>query len=151
MEEEIRCAVRRTKRGYLLFWLLPLVCVIAGECDGEAWTGAYAGDVRITYVAECMTILLTALCVPVSLKLFAWVLVKKIDAVSIQQALRLYLRWSGVRLCLLALPVLAGVVTYYLVWSTQGLLCACIGLTASLFCLPGEGRLRRELHIEREE
>ena len=35
--------------------------------------------------------------------------------------------------------------------STTGLLCALIALTASLFCLPGEERLRRELHIEREE
>ena len=28
---------------------------------------------------------------------------------------------------------------------------ALIGLTASLFCLPGEGRLRKELHINKEE
>ena len=35
--------------------------------------------------------------------------------------------------------------------SSTGALCALIGLTASLFCLPGEGRLRKELHINQEE
>lgn len=46
---------------------------------------------------------------------------------------------------------MAGFLTYYGMLSTTGLLCALIALTASLFCLPGEERLRRELHIEREE
>ena len=56
----------------------------------------------------------------------------------------------GIRLVLLLLPLLAGFLTYYVMLSTTGLLCALIALTASLFCLPGEERLRRELHIERE-
>ena len=51
---------------------------------------------------------------------------------------------------LLALPVIAGFLTYYAMLSTTGLLCGLIALTASLFCLPGEERLRRELHIERD-
>ena len=51
----------------------------------------------------------------------------------------------------LALPLMAGFLTYYGMLSTTGLLCALIALTASLYCLPGEERLRRELHIEREE
>lgn len=41
--------------------------------------------------------------------------------------------------------------TYYIMLSSTGALCALIGLTASLFCLPGEGRLRKELHINKEE
>ena len=55
------------------------------------------------------------------------------------------------RLALLAIPVLAGFFTYYVMLSSTGVLCALIGLTASLFCLPGEGRLRKELHIDKEE
>ena len=56
----------------------------------------------------------------------------------------------GVRLALLAMPVLAGFLTYYMMLSNKGVLCALIALTASLFCLPGENRLRKELHIEKE-
>ena len=122
----------------------------AGETGGE-WVGMYAGDVRAIYMAETITILLAASCVPVSLKLFSWVLIRKIDVVTLPEALRLYALWSGVRLALLAIPVLAGFFTYYIVLSSTGVLCALIGLTASLFCLPGEGRLRKELHINKEE
>lgn len=77
-------------------------------------------------------------------------LYRRIDRVGIAYALQLYVFWSGMRLVLLALPLLAGFLTYYGMLSTTGLLCALIALTASLFCLPGEERLRRELHIERE-
>ena len=54
------------------------------------------------------------------------------------------------RLALLAVPVLAGFLTYYMMLSNKGVLCALIALTASLFCLPGENRLRKELHIDKE-
>ena len=123
---------------------------ILGETGG-GWVGMYAGDVRVTYMAETVTILLAASCVPIALKLFSWVLIRKIDVVTLPEALRLYALWSGVRLALLAIPVLAGFFTYYIMLSSTGALCALIGLTASLFCLPGEGRLRKELHINKEE
>ena len=51
---------------------------------------------------------------------------------------------------MLSLPVWVGLAVYYLTLSNKGLLCAFIALTASLFCLPGEGRLRK-LHINKEE
>ena len=138
MEEKIKRVVSRTKMMFVYFWLLPVFLVAFGETGGE-WVGAYAGDVRAAYFAETVTILLTAVLVPVSLKLFSWMLTKKIDVVAITDALRL-----------LAMPVLAGFLTYYMMLSNKGVLCALIALTASLFCLPGENRLRKELHIEKE-
>ena len=149
MEEKIKRAASRVKMSFVYFWLLPVFLVIFGETGG-AWVGLYAGDVRAAYFAETVTILLTAVLVPVSLKLFSWMLTKKIDVVAITDALRLYALWSGVRLALLAMPVLAGFLTYYMMLSNKGVLCALIALTASLFCLPGENRLRKELHIEKE-
>lgn len=149
MEEKIKRVASRTKMMFICFWVLPVFLVILGELDGE-WVGAYAGDVRAAYFAESITILLTALLVPVSLKLFSWVLDKRIDVATLPDALRLYALWSGVRLALLAVPVLAGFLTYYVMMSNQGALCALIALTASLFCLPGENRLRKELHINKE-
>ncbi|MEL5894284.1 hypothetical protein AAE250_12360 [Bacteroides sp. GD17] len=150
MEEQIKKTAARVKAGFVYFWLLPVLLVILGETGGD-WVGMYAGDVRASYTAETITILLAAICVPVSLKLFSWVLTRKIDVVSLPEALRLYSFWSGVRLALLALPVLGGFLTYYMVLSNTGVLCALIALTASLFCLPGEERLRKELHINKEE
>ena len=138
MEEKIKRVVSRTKMMFVYFWLLPVFLVAFGETGGE-WVGAYAGDVRAAYFAETVT-----------MKLFSWMLTKKIDVVAITDALRLYALWSGVRLALLAMPVLAGFLTYYMMLSNKGVLCALIALTASLFCLPGENRLRKELHIEKE-
>lgn len=149
MEEKIKKAIRFLRTSYVIFWIVPVVFVLVGETS-DGWVGAYADDVRTTYYAETLSILLTAACVPLSLKLFAWVLYRRIDRVGIAYALQLYVFWSGMRLVLLALPLLAGFLTYYGMLSTTGLLCALIALTASLFCLPGEERLRRELHIERE-
>ena len=150
MEEKIKRVASRMKMLFVYFWLLPVFLTVFGEMGGE-WVGIYAGDVRATYFAETFTILLTAILIPVSLKLFSWVLVKKIDAVAISDALRLYALWSGIRLALLAIPVLAGFLTYYMMLSNKGVLCALIALTASLFCLPGEGRFRKELHIDKGE
>lgn len=150
MEEQIKKAAARVRTTFACFWMLPILLVLLGE-NGDGWVGMYAGDVRTTYMAETITILLAASCVPVSLKLFSWVLIRKIDAVTLPEALRLYALWSGVRLALLAIPVLAGFSTYYIMLSSTGVLCALIGLTASLFCLPGEERLRKELHINKEE
>ena len=150
MEEQIKKAVRFVRMSYLRFWMVPVVFVLVGETT-DSWVGAYADDVRTTYYAETLSILLAAACVPLSLKLFAWVLYRRIDRAGIARALQLYVFWSGIRLVLLALPLMAGFLTYYGMLSTTGLLCALIALTASLFCLPGEERLRRELHIEREE
>ena len=149
MEEKIKKAVRFLRTSYVIFWIVPAVFVLVGETS-DNWVGMYAGDVRTTYYAEVLSILLTAVCVPLSLKLFAWVLYRLIDHAGIARALQLYVFWSGMRLVLLALPLMAGFLTYYAMLSTTGLLCALIALTASLFCFPGEERLRRELHIERE-
>ncbi|MDE6171727.1 hypothetical protein [uncultured Bacteroides sp.] len=147
MEEQIKHVATCQKRWFIGFCLLPVVSILIGEnCEDQV--GMYAADARAVYISEALDILLTAVCVPVSLKLFAWVLTHKIDAVGISDALRLYSFWSKVRLGLLALPVLAGFAVYYLMLSNTGVLCAFIALTASLFCLPGEARLRKELCID---
>ena len=122
MEEQIKKAVRFVRMSYLLFWMVPVVFVLVGETT-DSWVGAYADDVRTTYYAETLSILLAAACVPLSLKLFAWVLYRRIDRAGIARALQLYVFWSGIRLVLLALPLMAGFLTYYGMLSTTGLLC----------------------------
>ena len=76
MENQIKHVAARLKVIFISFWLLPVLLIIVGETGGE-WVGMYAADVRATYLAETLVILLAAICVPVSLKLFAWVLTRK--------------------------------------------------------------------------
>lgn len=113
------------------------------------WVGLYADNARVSYVSETVGILMVASCVPVALKLFSWVLIRKIDMVSFPEALRLYFVWSSVRLLMLEVALIINILTYYLTLSNTGLLCALIALTASLFCIPSEKRLREELHINK--
>lgn len=148
MEGLIRKTLFNLKVEYTLFWVLPLIIVSLGECDHE-WVGLYADNFRVSYLAETIGILMAAVCVPVALKLFSWVLTKKIDVVSFPEALKLYFRWSSVRLLMLETAVIINILIYYLTLSNTGLLCALITLTASLFCIPGEKRLREELHIDK--
>lgn len=148
MEEQIRKTFLNLRTEYLLFWAFPLLIVILGEWECD-WVGIYADNVRVSYLTETLGILLAASCVPLALKLFSWVLVKKIDMVSIPEALRLYFRWSSVRLLMLEITTLVNILIYYLTLSNTGLLCALIALTASLFCVPSEKRLREELHINK--
>ena len=125
------------------------------SCSGQGSStsfpvGALVDNVQATYYFETIGILLTALCVPLALKLFSLVLKKKIDYMTIPLALKRYVQWSMVRLGLLEAAIILNVLCYYLTLSNTGNLCMLIGLTASLFCLPSEKRLRNELHINKE-
>lgn len=149
MEEQIKRAVRVLNISYIFFWVLPAFLLAAGEFELLP-VGGLTENPQAMYYLETTAILLTALCVPLSLKLFSLVLKKKIDQMTITLALKRYVQWSIVRLAILEVAIVTGIVCYYLTLSSTGHLCMLIGLTASFFCLPGEKRLRSELHITKE-
>lgn len=146
MEEQIKRVVRNLKIIYILFWLCPLVILLAGEME---WipVGIWADNVQVVYFLETLSILLTAIIIPLALKLFSLVLTNKIDKLGIVLALKRYQQWSHVRLGLLELNVLFSLFGYYFAFSNTGNLCMLISLTASFFCFPTEKRLRSELRI----
>jgi len=142
--------LRYLSAQYYLFWLLPVLLVVAYEFDVLP-VGLYADDPRMIYILETAGILTAIVCVPLSLKLFNIVLKKKIDEVHLEEALSKYIFWSGVRLGILEIAVLLNVFVYYLTLSNVGAFCGLIALTASVFCLPGEKRMREELNVTHEE
>ncbi|CDA84972.1 putative uncharacterized protein [Bacteroides sp. CAG:754] len=150
MEEQIKRAVRNLNISYVFFWVLPAFLLGAGEFELIP-VGILEGNVQATYYFETAGILLTALCIPLSLKLFSLVLKKKIDNMTITLALKRYVQMSIVRLGILEIAIVVNLLCYYLTLSSTGNLCMLIGLTASLFCLPGEKKLRSELHITKEK
>ena len=149
MEKQIKLAVRNLNISYILFWVVPAFLIGAGEFELFP-VGLLSDDVRVTYYFETIGILLTAICVPLSLKLFSLVLKKKIDNLTISVALKRYVVWSYVRLGLLEGVIIYNILCYYLTLSSTGNLCMLIGLTASFFCLPSEKKLRNELHIAKD-
>ncbi len=76
MEEQIKRAVRNLNISYVFFWVLPAFLLGAGEFDLLP-VGALVDNVQATYYFETIGILLTALCVPLALKLFSLVLKKE--------------------------------------------------------------------------
>ncbi|ERI85484.1 hypothetical protein HMPREF1981_01658 [Bacteroides pyogenes F0041] len=149
MKKQIKRAVRSLNISYIFFWVLPAFLMGAGELELMP-VGGLADDAEAVYYLETIGILLTAVCVPLSLKLFSMVLKNKINELTVTLALKRYVLWSIVRLGILEVVVLFNLLCYYLTLSNTGNLCMLIGLTASLFCLPGEKRLRNELHINEE-
>ena len=142
--------LRYLSAQYYLFWLLPILLVMAYEFDILP-VGLYADDPRMMYVLETAGILTAIVCVPLSLKLFNIVLKKKIDEVHLEEAISKYILWSGVRLGVLEIAVLLNIFVYYLTLSNVGAFCGLIALTASVFCLPSEKRMREELNVAHEE
>lgn len=146
MEEQIKKINALLGKLYMVFWILPILICALGETDVLP-TGQYAGDVRVTYYMEVVGILLAASLVPVSLKMFHVILIKKIDNLSLPEALKRYRLISVGRLFLLTLVSVYNLLAYYMVLSTACILCACIALVASFLCIPGDHRLRSDLHI----
>ena len=68
MEEQIKRAVRNLNISYVFFWVLPAFLLGAGEFDLLP-VGALVDNPQATYYMETAGILLTALCVPLALKL----------------------------------------------------------------------------------
>lgn len=149
MEEQIKRAVRNLNISYVFFWVLPAFLIGAGEFELLP-VGNLVGDVKAVYYFETIGILLTAICIPLALKLFSLVLKKKIDNMTITLALKRYVQLNILRLGILEVTVVANIFCYYLTMSSTGNLCMLIGLTASLFCLPSEKRLRNELYIAKD-
>ena len=70
MEEQIKRIVKSQKVQYISFWIIPLLLVLLGEA-GVLPVGIKADNVRAVYVFETVGILMTAVCIPLSLKLFS--------------------------------------------------------------------------------
>ena len=147
MEETIKKLAKHLQWAYALLLIVTILIVVIGECRPEM-TGLLADDVRATYLVETVTILLTALCTPLSLKLFAWALIHRINTQSIEKTLKRYRCWSHLRLLMLAIPLYFGLFAYYSCLSLTGLLCTLIALVASLFCRTNEKLIKNQLHIE---
>ena len=71
MEEQIKRIVKSQKVQYISFWIIPLLLVLLGEA-GVLPVGIKADNVRAVYVFETVGILMTAVCIPLSLKLFSF-------------------------------------------------------------------------------
>ena len=149
MKERISQMVRVLQVEYAVLWILALGVVLCNEL-GLFVEGHFAGDGLMEYILQTVGILLVIGLIPFSLRLFSLSLVKRIQQLPLEEAMKSYRRWSEIRLALLAVPVLINLSFYYLTLNTTGLFCAVMALLASLFCVPSRKRLMTELQLPEE-
>lgn len=146
MKEQIKRILKWQIVAFILVWALPLVYALLHEV-GVLSQGALAGDARMEYIFQTIGILMTIVLIPFALRIFNLNLVKRIQELPLQQALKSYRIWADVRLALLVVPALINLQFYYLTLNNTGLFCAAMSLIASLFCVPSESRIKNELDL----
>ena len=146
MKDQIKRILKWQIVAFILVWALPLVYALLHEA-GVLSQGALAGDARMEYIFQTIGILMTIVLIPFALRIFNLNLVKRIQELPLQQALKSYRIWADVRLALLVVPALINLQFYYLTLNNTGLFCAAMSLIASLFCVPSESRIKNELDL----
>jgi len=146
MDKQIKAVNRIMQTQYGLYIGFIILLVILFQ-SGIILEGAYADDFNMQYILQTIGILTTIALVPFSLKIFSVKLNKVIKEADLAKALKLYQYWGNVRLMILAFVTYLNIIIYYMTLNNIGGLCALIGITASVFCLPGEKKLREEMNL----
>ena len=157
MEKKIIRLLLLLKVEFALFWILTVVWCVLYEMD-ILLQGSRVGDARAEYILQTVGILLAVCMIPLSLRMFSLSLVRRVRELSLpfrgsplRKAWVADRRWCEIRLALLLAPVLFNLTVYYSTFNLTSLLCVGMLLVASLFCVPGRGRLMRELDLEKEK
>jgi len=150
MDKKIKAVTRILQAQYGLYICIAVILVVLYQSD-IFLEGIYAADFSMQYILETVGILTTIALIPFSLKIFNVKLDKEIKEAGTEKALELYQHWSNIRLMLLAVVTYMNIFIYYMTLNSIGGLCALIGITASIFCLPGEKKMREELNLVIEE
>ena len=141
---EMKKILFRLKIEYVAIWFAAILLVILFESDCLL-PGGFAGEDRIVYLAQTLSILITLGCIPLALKLFSIDFIRKrLSVKNDSNRLVAYRFWSEVRMCLLVFPLIVNLLLYYLTMEISSAYCALIVVLAMLFCWPSEVRLVNE-------
>jgi hypothetical protein len=146
MKANIKYTLKILYTQFLLFLLMPILLAITYETDILP-IGLYAGDAHMQYIFETIGILVTIICVPLTLKLSHIVRKRKKEKVVLPVALKHYLYLYGGRLSLLEIAVLLNVNISYITLDNFSGFCVLMALVASLYYLPGKKLLCKELKL----
>jgi len=149
MDKRIKAVIRIMQTQFGIYIGIAVALVVLYQSD-IFLEGMYADDFMMQYILETVGILATIAFVPLSLKLFSAKLKKVIKGANFENSLKLYQQWSNIRLVILAILTYMNIFIYYMTLNSIGGLCALIAITASIFCLPGEKKMREELNLVTE-
>lgn len=152
MEKNIKHLLRILIIEFCALWLIAIILYVLGEINIIP-NGLYANEKGspTEYYLNIVNVVLVIVTVPLSLKLFSLNTRKGLRRMNQDEALNSYHLWSGIRLGMLLLCIGFGIVTYFLLMNTTGLLCACVALITSFLCFPSEDKIREYLTSRDEE
>lgn len=147
MEEQIKNIVLKLSVLFYSIWVNSVIIFLASELN---WfpVGFFADDAVVDYLLQVIGIFITVLGVPGSLKLFNWQLSRKINLQNPEKALEAYSKISILRMSVLEFVVIFNWIVYCFTLNNNGMLCAMIGLVATLFCVPSANRVLNDLKLE---
>lgn len=152
MNKIVRKLSRRLMLEYCGAWLLVIITFILGETNIIP-NGVFAagGDSPTEFYLNTACIVLLLVGVPLALKLFSLNTKRGLRRMNKDEALCSYHLWSCVRLGLLLLCAETGLVAYFLLMNTTGLLCACMAMVMTLLCIPSIEKIQDFLKNIEEE
>lgn len=136
--------LKRLRLEFILMWLLAAILAICYE-SGLFINGSCVGNATISYIIETAGILLTLTAVPVTLKISGKFMYSRIARKDDNKRAQTVLRWSEIQIFLLTIVVITDISIYYATMESLGILCAAVGLVATLLCIPTKTKLENYL------
>ena len=143
-EQNIKRVSRRISAWFYGVWIGSGLLVALFE-SGCLPVGSLAGEDMWVYCLQTLGVLLALALIPASLKFFHVRLRRLRGLHEPERALQAYARLSALRIGGLALPIFYNLVLYYLSLNKAPGFLVLITLLATIFCIPGEARLKYEL------
>lgn len=143
--KNIRQYVRVLWMEYAAYLFVAALISLFFELD-VCEEGALYSYPQRAYVWQTIEVMLSLFCIPVSLKIIPFFL-RRFEKKGISMNRSCHHILALIRYVLLAAPTYLGIWIYYATLNNIGAFCALSCVTASLFCLPQEERVRNELFL----
>lgn len=131
-------------------WAVVVILFVLGS-QGVIVNGSVEPHSQREFTLNSIGILSTLLVLPLAVKLFLLNTTRALRRMNKDEALDFYHIWSLVRMVLVTLCISYNVFIYYMTLNMTGLLCACIGICITIYCLPTRQRVDQYLETVNEE
>lgn len=150
MRNSVDRLVWRMRVEYGAFLGLVLLMIVLYETQVFVG-GSIVGNGRMEYLFGVVSVMLTIILIPLSLKFFPVLVKRKVDKSDrgLEEKCCSYLLLSRLRLLAFAIVTFFNLIVYYEAMTSAGMLL--IAVAASFFCVPDNVRVYNDLNLEREK
>lgn len=148
---DLKGYIQRYTRLLQLSWIysyaLLLVIVVFFEVIYPSSKGILGHSRNSLYVVDSFCILLSLICIPLSLSLYNKRMICLLPKMKLIKAIKLHVKWNYIRLGMLMIPAWLNLMAYYLSTKDTGLWTMGIVIIATSFCYPTRKKVEYELNI----